>query len=155
MAIPIEDNFEDILGKAQRGLNLAASELAQRAGISVAQFHAVKGGLPADSSAVGLAKVEALAKAEALAKEDAIIRKLAGVLHLGPDALVASAKKSWRPKDQPPIDGFAAFNTSFGDMTVNSYLVFDPQTLEAAAFDTGADADPMLQFIRDKHYTLR
>jgi glyoxylase-like metal-dependent hydrolase (beta-lactamase superfamily II) len=29
-------------------------------------------------------------------------------------------------------------------MTVNSYLVFDPQTRIAAAFDTGTDCDPML-----------
>jgi glyoxylase-like metal-dependent hydrolase (beta-lactamase superfamily II) len=39
-------------------------------------------------------------------------------------------------------------------MTVNAYLVFDPKTRQVAAFDTGADADPMLQFIRDKQLHL-
>jgi glyoxylase-like metal-dependent hydrolase (beta-lactamase superfamily II) len=39
-------------------------------------------------------------------------------------------------------------------MTVNAYVVFDPKTREAAALDTGADADPMLQFIRQKQLTL-
>lgn len=125
--IPLEDNFGDIVGKAQRGLRVTAGELARRTGLSVA---------PAATA------------------DDAIIRKLAAALGLGADALVASARASWRPRDVEPIDGFATFTTPFDDMTVNAYVVFDPKTREAAAFDTGADADPMLQFIREKKLTL-
>ena len=44
-----------------------------------------------------------------------------------------------------PIDGLAQFNTTYGDMTVNAYLVWDPKSREAAAFDTGADASEMLK----------
>jgi glyoxylase-like metal-dependent hydrolase (beta-lactamase superfamily II) len=131
-AIPLEDNFTDILGKAQRGLQLADTELARRAGVSTEQVRAAK------SDQV----------------DDAVIRKLAAVLNLGADALVASAKRTWRPLDQPPLDGLACFTTPFSDMTVNAWLVFDPKTRRAAAFDTGADADPMLQFIRDNHLKL-
>src|SRR5260370_179726 len=42
--IPLEDNFTDVLGKAQRGLDLSGTELSQRAGISLAQLNAVRGG---------------------------------------------------------------------------------------------------------------
>ena len=45
------------------------------------------------------------------------------------------------------IDGLAQFNTTYGDMTVNAYLVWDPATREAVAFDTGADCGGMLQRI--------
>jgi hydroxyacylglutathione hydrolase len=92
------------------------------------------------------------------------VRSLASALHLGPDALVASAQRAWQPKEQGAVDGFAMFTTPFGDMTVNAYLVFDPKTRQAvhcegdspraAAFDTGADADSMLQFIHEHKLTL-
>jgi hydroxyacylglutathione hydrolase len=130
--IPLEDNFTDILGKAQRGRRMADEELARRAGISAAQLKDAKSGRI----------------------DDAVVRSLASALHLGPDALVASARRAWQPKDQGPVDGFAMFTTPFGDMTVNAYLVFDSKTRQAAAFDTGADAEPMLQFIRDHKLTL-
>ncbi len=140
--IPLEDNFTDILGKAQRGLQLADTELARRAGVSAAQVRAAKSGLP----------VEALAKSGEI--DEGVIRKLAAVLNLRADALVASARRTWQPRDPGPLDGFACFTTPFSDMTVNAYLVFDPKTHQTAAFDTGADADPMLQFIRDHHLKL-
>jgi glyoxylase-like metal-dependent hydrolase (beta-lactamase superfamily II) len=140
--IPLEDNFGDIVGKAQRGLRLSDRELARRAGVSPVELRAAKTG----------------------ELDDAILRKLAAALHLGPDALVASARASWHPREQEPLDGLAAFTTPFDDMTVNAYVVFDPQTRQAvhreggspraAAFDTGADADGMLHFIREKQLTL-
>jgi glyoxylase-like metal-dependent hydrolase (beta-lactamase superfamily II) len=130
--IPLEDNCGDIVAKAQRGLRLADTELASRAGLSPAQLRAAKTGEP----------------------DDAILRKLAAVLHLGPEPLVAIARNSWRPRDPGPLDGLAAFTTPFHDMTVNAYVVFDPTTRQAAAVDTGANADPMLQFIREKRLTL-
>lgn len=136
--IPLEDNFGDILAKAQRGLRLTAGELARRVG----------------ASAVSLGELKSSPPAAAVAMDEIVIRKLAMALNLGADALVASARSSWHPRDQEPLDGFAAFTTPFDDMTVNAYLVFDPQTRQAAAFDTGADADPMLELIREKQLTL-
>jgi glyoxylase-like metal-dependent hydrolase (beta-lactamase superfamily II) len=126
--IPLEDNFTDILGKAQRGLNLSGSGLAERAGVSLAQVNAARGG----------------------AVDEAVLRKLAGALQLGAEALVASAREAWRPQDAGTVAGLACFNTPFSDIMVNAYLVFDPEMRRAAAFDTGADCDGMLEFIVGK-----
>ena len=38
--IPLEDNFTDILGKAQRGLALGDAELARRAGVTAEELAA-------------------------------------------------------------------------------------------------------------------
>ena len=42
--IPLEDNFNDIIGKAQRGYKLGDEQLAQQAGVSVADLNRVKRG---------------------------------------------------------------------------------------------------------------
>jgi glyoxylase-like metal-dependent hydrolase (beta-lactamase superfamily II) len=109
-------------------LHLSDTRLASRARIPIAQLTAVKAGHP----------------------DDAIIRKLASALNLNAKALVASARKAWHPADPGAIDGLACFNTPFSDMTVNCYLVFDPNTKRAAVFDTGTDCDPLLQLARDR-----
>ena len=120
--IPLEDTFTDIIGKAQRGLKLSDEQLSQRAGILVAEVSAAKNG----------------------EIDDGILRKLAAALGLGPERLIASAHKAWYPKIHD-IPGLGQINTPYEDMTVNAYLVWDQNTKEAAAFDTGADAAPLLQ----------
>lgn len=105
MRLPLEDNFDDIIGKACRGLRLR---------------------LPTGS------------------RDEASLRQLAATLGLGASALVASYRQTWHPHDSGAITGLVMFTTPFGDMTVNSYVVFDPVTREAAAFDTGADCSGML-----------
>jgi glyoxylase-like metal-dependent hydrolase (beta-lactamase superfamily II) len=125
--IPIEDNYGDILGKAQRGLKLSDTALASKAGVSE----------------------NALAGLRSGKKDEPVLRPVAQALNLNADALLVSARQSWYPVDPLPINGFDIFNTPFEDMTVNSYLVFDPQTKVAAAFDTGADCTGMLDSIRE------
>lgn len=120
--IPLEDSFNDILGKASRGLGVKDEEIARRTGLSTETVAAVKDGTFNESA----------------------VRKMAAVLGLGADALVKLGRKEWYPQDRGPIEGLARFNTTFEDMTVNSYVVWDPQTKEAAAFDTGADCSGML-----------
>ena len=44
MAIPLEDNVGDIIGKAQRGLRIAESELAKRAGLAGEQTRELRAG---------------------------------------------------------------------------------------------------------------
>ena len=66
-------------------------------------------------------------------------------LGLSAAALQALEAKAWYPRDLGEIAGLVCFNTPFEDMTVNSYVVFDPATKVAAAFDTGADCSGMLQ----------
>jgi hydroxyacylglutathione hydrolase len=75
---------------------------------------------------------------------EADIRKLAASLGLRPDALLASARRSWQPQPASAIHGLKCFSTRYGEMIVNSYLVIDPATGEAAAFDTGMDCSAML-----------
>ncbi len=131
-SIPLEDSFSDIVGKTQRGLKLSDADLAARAGISVETLTAVKGGT-ADEPA---------------------LRKLGPILSLAPDALVQSAKKGWSPPALQ-VSGLAQFNTPYEDMTVNSYLVWDPKSKEAAAFDTGADASSLLQAAKERGLTIK
>ena len=123
--IPLEDNFNDIIGKAQRGFKLSDDQLAQRAGVAVNELGRIE---------AGKAEVE-------------IIRKVAPVLNLGSAALVESARKSWRPEPRQ-LPGLEQFNTVYHDMTVNNYLVWDAASKEAAVFDTGADSAPVLEFIK-------
>lgn len=130
--IPLEDSFADIIGKAQRGQKLDDAALASRAGISVDELSRVKNG-------------EVLEPA---------IRKLAPLLGLGENALINSARKAWYPAEVR-LDGLAQFNTNWQDMTVNSYLVWAPDTKEAVAFDTGADCGPMLEVVRSKNLKVR
>jgi glyoxylase-like metal-dependent hydrolase (beta-lactamase superfamily II) len=40
-------------------------------------------------------------------------------------------------------------------MTVNSYLIWNPETKEAIAFDTGADADPLFSTLQKEGLTLK
>ena len=42
--IPLEDNFTDVIGKAQRGLKLSDAILAEKAGLSRTDLAAIQGG---------------------------------------------------------------------------------------------------------------
>ena len=77
-------------------------------------------------------------------KNETEIRRVADTLGLGADALLAIANRTYSPADPGRIEGLVCFNTPFEDMTVNSYVVFDPASKVAAAFDTGADCSDML-----------
>ena len=130
--IPLEDSFADIVGKAQRGQKLDDQTLASKAGVSASELSRVKGG-------------------EAV---EPVLRKLAKVLNLGEQALVTSSNKGWYPQSLQ-VEGLVQFNTPYEDMTVNSYLTWGPGTKEAAAFDTGADCGPMLDFARSQNLKIR
>jgi hydroxyacylglutathione hydrolase len=121
--IPLEDNVVDIIGKAQRGFKLSDGDLARRAGIAVADLARVLGG----------------------GTDETLLRKIARALNLGKGALVESARKAWYPASVD-LPGLAQFNTPYADMRVNAYLAWDPARRDAAAFDTGADCRPILDF---------
>jgi hydroxyacylglutathione hydrolase len=129
--IPLEDNFTDIIGKAQRGFKLTDDDLARRAEISVSELGRIKGG----------------------EVDEGLIRKIARSLNLGKTTLVESARKLWYPNAHE-VAGLAAFNTPYEDMTVNSYLVWEPGG-EAIAFDTGASCRPALDFARSHNLRIR
>ncbi len=121
MNIPLEDNFNDVLGKALRGLKLSPGELASKAGVSESD---VERALAGDFN-------------------EAVVRKLAPVLGLGVESLVALGRQAWYPSAHD-VAGLALFNTPFGNYTVNAYLAWDAKTKQAVAFDTGADCRAML-----------
>ncbi len=131
--IPLEDNFDDVINKTQRGLKIADADLAHRAEVSAEDLAAVKSGKPLYGA----------------------IRRIARHLKLSPDALEALAKKEWYPQQPIFPTGFAAFNTKYEDMTVNSYVVWDARAKVAAAFDTGATSEPMLDLLHAEGLTLR
>ena len=108
--IPLEDNVEDIVGKVLRGRKLDPAEVARQAGVE-------------------LPKLKALLAGEF---DEATARAVAPVLGLGADALVALGQRTWYPQDPGEIDGLACFNTPYGDMFVNAFLVWDPATKVAA-----------------------
>ena len=82
--------------------------------------------------------------------DDDAVERAAPVLNLDAAALRKLASGKWKPETIGEIDGLAQFNTTYGDMTVNAYLVWDPATREAVAFDTGADCGGMLQRIEQE-----
>lgn len=131
--IPLEDNFDDIINKAQRGLKITDEQLAARAAISLEDLAAIKKGQPLY----------------------AVIRRVARHLRLSPTALEAIAQHAWYPEQPRFPRGFAMFNTPFGELTVNSYLLWDTRSRMAAAFDTGTSCEAMLDVIRAEGLSLR
>src|SRR5437667_1125113 len=112
MAIPLEDNFTDIIGKAQSGLGISDSQLAKKSAVSIQQIRKIRGG---DLD------------------QDAICA-VAPVLGLDPESLLEVALGKWKPETLPSIDGLAQFTTPYHDVTVNAYLAWDRASREAVAF---------------------
>jgi len=131
--IPLEDNFTDVIGKAQRGHQLTDDALAAKAGVTVEEVKAVKGG----------------------EIRDHVLRAIAKPLHLEREALLALARREWYPEQPIFPRGFAMFNSPHEDMTVNAYLVWDGKTRQAAAFDTGTNAQSILDTVAGENLTLR
>ncbi len=132
MKIPLEDTYADILSKARRGRGIDLETLAAGAGLSNGAANGVLGGAYDETGA----------------------RSMAGVLGLCPERLARIARSEYQPEEIVLLDGFSQFNTPFDDMTVNSYLVWDPATRKAAAFDTGSDCTGMLAAIAEHQLSV-
>lgn len=130
--VPIEDTIGDIIGKAQRGLGYTGASLAEKAGVTIAQLRALRAGK--------------------LNEEH--LRKVSAALDLGVDQMIALGRGEWYPKQQKPIAGFEMFTTPYGDMTVNAYLAWDPESRRAVVFDSGADAMPILDSVKSENLTV-
>ena len=122
--IPLEDNVGDIIGKAQRGLGIADSKLAEKAHVAPETIRKLREG----------------------DVDEAALLSVAPILGLNAQALRELAKGEWHPKKIETHDGLSQFTTDYGGMAVNAYLVWDPATHAAAAFDTGADSSEMVRF---------
>ena len=136
MRIRLEDNFEDVLGKALKGKGFHFSELSAESGQPNEAVRRVLDGH----------------------FEEQTTRALAEVLDLHPPSLIELACGDWYPAPVH-LDGLAIFNTphpvpGYEEMTVNSYLAWDSRSRAAVAFDSGADAGDMITAIDDMGLTL-
>ena len=132
MAIPLEDNFTDIIGKAQRGLGISDGQLAEISGASTDAIRQVRSG-----------------------KFDlAIAERISLPLQLNAAALADLAQEKFRPPEIH-LDGLAQFNTPYHDMQVNAYLVWDPIGKEAVAFDSGASCSGLLEHAAQHGLTIK
>lgn len=130
--IPLEDKLPDILGKAMRGLHLSPDAVAAHAGVGVDSVEALCAGV----------------------FQEEILRAVAPVLGLSVQSLLAAANETWYPRRQY-VAGLQSFNTTFDDMTVNSYIAFDRASGTAVAFDTGADSSGMIDFLVNEKLSLK
>ena len=133
MHLPLEDNFEDVISKAQKGLKLSNEDLAFRAGIPVASLTLLQQGQLLEGP----------------------LRQVAPLLNLHAESLLALARKSWQP-DPAKVTGLLHFNTYYAelDMAVNHFIVFDPDTKKSAIFDTGTDPAPTLTAVAEHGLTV-
>ena len=132
MAIPLEDNFTDIIGKAQRGLGISDSQLAERSGVG--------------ADAIGRVRDGKFDRATA--------ERISPPLQLNAAALADLAQEKFRPLEIE-LDGLAQFNTPYHDMQVNAYLVWGPTSKEAVAFDSGASCSTMLDYAKKHALTIK
>ncbi len=132
MAIPLEDNFSDIIGKAQRGLGISDNQMANKSGASVDAIRQLRDGR----------------------FDRPTLDRIAPILQLDAQALADLAQEKFRP-NEIQFAGLAQFNTPYHDMQVNAYLVWDPASKEAVAFDSGADCSSTLEHARQHGLTIK
>jgi glyoxylase-like metal-dependent hydrolase (beta-lactamase superfamily II) len=132
-AIPLEDTWVDVLHKARRGQELSEPDLAERSGLTREEVLSLLGGtlVPAH------------------------LQQVARALGLDPERLISLAEGKYHPGSLNLPEGMAMFTSDWSDMQVHSYLAWDTRTKEAVAFDTGADASAMLDFLHSHQLNLR
>jgi len=134
--VNLEDHPGDIIRKARTMSGVSTSAAAGAAGISEIELSAL------EETGNVAAKIN--------------IFKLAPLIGLNPAKLEAVAK-DWLPA-QPDLNiwrEIRAFTTAGEGLTVNCYLVWDEVTRDAALFDTGLDARPILDTIAAEQLQLR
>jgi glyoxylase-like metal-dependent hydrolase (beta-lactamase superfamily II) len=132
----LEDHPGDIVHKARAMSHVSAAAAATAAGVSesdLARFEA---------SGQGAAEIN--------------IAALAPLAGLHPQKLAAIVG-GWlpAPKDLRQWPAIRSFTSAADGLTVNCYLVWDATTRAAALFDTGVDAQPVLDVIAAEGLALR
>jgi glyoxylase-like metal-dependent hydrolase (beta-lactamase superfamily II) len=130
----LEDHAGDVVAKARGSAGLSASSAAALAGLSIERYQAFE--------ATGRGDVPNLA---------ALAERLG--LHAG---RLDGIARGWRPGacDLGRWRELRRVVTERG-MAVNCYLIWDEVTREAALFDTGWSADPVLELIVENGLQLR
>ena len=124
----LEDHLGDIVAKARNSANLTADAAAAAAGLSAADYQTL----------------EATGKSP----QPANLQKLAALLRLNGTKLEGLAR-GWLPPeiDLTPWCELRQIATTQGGNTVNCFLIWDEVSREAALFDTGWEAAPILELI--------
>lgn len=129
----LEDNWDDVVGKAARGLGKNADALAGEAG--------------ADRR-----KVAALLQGRL--DEETLLR-VAPALRMDPASLLSLARGDYRPEPTVP-PGLIPFSFAFpvpgyAEMRVNAYVVHAPGDPAALVFDCGGRPDEIAAALRDNN----
>ncbi|MBI3622065.1 MAG: helix-turn-helix domain-containing protein, partial [Nitrospirae bacterium] len=119
--MPLEDHYGDILQKSRAGAGLSTAEVARRTGITIQRLQELEGGAPHPQAE--------------------LLTKLARLYQLEPQRLLVMAGDRWAPRPiaavtETPGGIVRQVVGSLGGYAVNSYLLCDPSTGEAAAVDT-------------------
>ncbi len=132
----LEDHLGDILRKARAMTDTSASTAAKAAGLSSSELSALE-----DSGN---------------APERINFAALAPLIGLHPAKLEGIAK-GWLPaeKDLSAWRELRRISTTEGGNMVHCYLVWDEVTREAAVFDTGWDAAPVLKAVAENQLQLK
>ena len=132
----LEDHLGDIIRKARAMSNVSAGAAAKAAGLTEPELAALE-----ESGQV---------------KNKPDFAALAPLIGLDARKLESIAS-GWLPseKDTNTWREFRPFSTSGQGIAVNSYLIWDEVSREAAIFDTGWDAGAMLEAISQNQLQLR
>jgi glyoxylase-like metal-dependent hydrolase (beta-lactamase superfamily II) len=132
----LEDHVGDIIRKARAMSNVAPEAAAPASGLSAGDF----------------AALEKTGKANGKIN----FTELAPLIGLNASKLEKIAN-GWTPtpKDLSTWRELRVFTTEGQGITVNCYLIWDEVSREAAVFDTGWDAAPILKTLADEQLVLR
>lgn len=132
----LEDHPGDVIRKARKMMDVSAEKAATAAGISLGELEALEN----SGRLAGKINFPALAK----------------MLGLHSDKL-ANFAAGWHPAEQKLSrwGGLHLISTRDDEMSVNAFLAWDEATRAAALFDTGMDAQPIIQFLAEKKLTLQ
>src|SRR5882724_8464364 len=132
----LEDHLGDIIRKARAMNNVSTFAAATAAGISESELSAL------EESGKFAAKIN--------------FTTLGKILGLDPQKLEAVAN-GWlpSPKDLSQWRELRVFTTSGEGLSVNCYLVWDEVPRDAASFDTGLDAKPILDCIAENQLQFK
>ena len=132
----LEDHAGDIIRKARAMSNVSASAAARAAGCNEAELTAFE--------------------ASGTATKGLNMGALSELIGLKGEKLDAVAK-GWLPaeKDLSTWREVRCITTADGGMAVNCYLAWDEVSREAALFDTGWNADPILKMLKENEAQLR
>ena len=132
----LEDHLGDIIRKARSMTNIPSGAAATAAGVSLTELAALE-----ESGHPG---------------KHVNFTALGRLIGLNPVKLEGLAG-GWLPskKDLTAWRELRVFTTAGDGMTVNCYLVWDEVTRDAALFDTGFDAKPVLDCITENQLHLR